>query len=103
RVDRREAGELLAVERCGRLVVGRRCHAGVRWPAVVGSHHRAGVDMSWAALLLAVALLIGGDSRSWMRLRAAEPRHGRSTPSGRNDPLASASRLYHDAPGRAGG
>jgi len=49
--------------------------------------------MSWAALLLAVALLIGGDSRSWMRLRAAEPRHGRSTPSGKNDPLAAASSL----------
>jgi pilus assembly protein TadC len=46
--------------------------------------------MSWAALLLAAALLIGSDSRSWLRLSAADPRH-RTTPSGKDDPLAAAS------------
>ena len=48
--------------------------------------------MSWAALLLASALLIGGDSRPQVRagLTAAEPRR-RSTASGASDPLAAAS------------
>ncbi|HYP92437.1 MAG TPA: type II secretion system F family protein [Mycobacterium sp.] len=48
--------------------------------------------MSWAALLLASALLIGGDSRPRVRagLTAAEPRR-RSTASGASDPLAAAS------------
>jgi pilus assembly protein TadC len=47
--------------------------------------------MSWAALLLAAALLIGADSRPRVRagLTAVEPR--RSTPSGPSDPLAAAS------------
>ena len=48
--------------------------------------------MSWAALLLASALLIGGDTRPRVRagLTAAEPRR-RSTASGASDPLAAAS------------
>ncbi len=60
--DRGRSGDLPAVRRGGRLAVGRRRDAGLRRAAVVGSHHRAGVDMSWAALLLAAALLIGADS-----------------------------------------
>ncbi len=45
-------------------------------PAVVGSHHRPGVDMSWAALLLAAAMLIGADARPRVRagLTTVEPR-----------------------------
>ena len=46
--------------------------------------------MSWAALLLAIALLAGSRSRPWLRLSAAEQRR-RTTPSGRDDPLAEAS------------
>ena len=48
--------------------------------------------MSWAALLLAAALLIGADSRPRVRagLTAVEPQR-RSTPSGPSDPLAAAS------------
>ena len=48
--------------------------------------------MSWAALLLAAALLIGVDSRPRVRagLTAVEPQR-RSTPSGPSDPLAAAS------------
>ncbi len=48
--------------------------------------------MSWTALLLAAALLIGADSRPRVRagLTAMEPRR-RSAPSGANDPLAAAS------------
>jgi pilus assembly protein TadC len=48
--------------------------------------------MSWAALLLAAALLIGADSRPRVRagLTAVEPRR-RSAPSGVSDPLAAAS------------
>ncbi len=48
--------------------------------------------MSWPALLLAAALLIGADSRPRVRagLTAVEPRR-RSTQSGPNDPLAAAS------------
>ena len=48
--------------------------------------------MSWAALLLAAALLIGADSRPRVRAgsTAVEPRR-RSTPSGPSDPLAAAS------------
>jgi pilus assembly protein TadC len=48
--------------------------------------------MSWAALLLAAALLIGADSRPRVRagLTAVEPRR-RLTPPGPNDPLAAAS------------
>jgi pilus assembly protein TadC len=59
---------------------------------LVGSGHRAGADMSWAALLLAAALLTGVDSRPRVRagLTSAEPRR-RPTPSDANDPLAAAS------------
>ena len=48
--------------------------------------------MSWAALLLAAALLIGADSRPQIRvgLTAARPRRG-STPRAACDPLAVAS------------
>jgi pilus assembly protein TadC len=48
--------------------------------------------MSWAALLLAAALLIGADSRAQIRvgLTAARPRH-RSRPRAACDPLAAAS------------
>ena len=48
--------------------------------------------MSWTALLLAAALLIGADSRPRVRagLTAMEPRR-RSAPSSANDPLAAAS------------
>ena len=48
--------------------------------------------MSWAALLLAAALLIGADSRAQIRagLTAVRPRH-RSTPPAPCDPLAAAS------------
>jgi pilus assembly protein TadC len=48
--------------------------------------------MSWAALLLAAALLIGGDSRPRVRARltAVAPRRG-STFSDASDPLAAAS------------
>jgi pilus assembly protein TadC len=48
--------------------------------------------MSWAALLLAVALLIGADSRAQVRagLTAVRPRR-RSTPPAACDPLAAAS------------
>ncbi len=55
-VDRRRASELPAVGRNGWLAVGHRRRVGLRRAAVVGSHHRAGGDMSWAALLLAAAL-----------------------------------------------
>jgi pilus assembly protein TadC len=48
--------------------------------------------MSWAALLLAAALLIGADSRAQIRAGSTvvRPRH-RSTPPARCDPLAAAS------------
>ena len=48
--------------------------------------------MSWAALLLAAALLVGADSRAKVRagLTAVEPRR-RSTPPAAGDPLAAAS------------
>ena len=48
--------------------------------------------MSWAAVLLAAALLIGSDSRPRVRagLTAVEPPR-RSTPRGAGDPLAAAS------------
>jgi pilus assembly protein TadC len=48
--------------------------------------------MSWAAVLLAAALLIGVDTRPRIRagLTAAEPRR-RPTPSNASDPLAAAS------------
>jgi len=91
-VDRRRASELSAVGRDGWLAVGHRRRVGLRRAAVVGSHHRAGDDMSWAALLLAAALLIGADSRAQVRagLTAVEPRRP-STPPAACDPLTAAS------------
>jgi pilus assembly protein TadC len=53
--------------------------------------------MSWAALLLAAAVLLGSRSRARVRARDVERRGGRRTPEGRSvsvaDPLATASTL----------
>src|SRR4051812_46366862 len=64
----------------------------MRRAAVDGPHHCRGSDMSWAAVLLAAALLIGTDARPRVRagLVAVEPAR-RSATRRASDPLAAAS------------
>jgi pilus assembly protein TadC len=66
----------------------------MRWSDLVGPHHRAGVEMSWAALLLAAALMVGADSRPRMRAGSMTmPPPRRAAALDTDDPLATASSL----------
>src|ERR1700733_9093594 len=96
RTDRSEPRSIPAVRGCRRLAARRRRHAGLLWAGVVRPHHRPGAGMSWAAVLLAAALLIGGRSaRAGFRLdrAAAVVRRHPRPPGGAADPLAVASSL----------